>query len=106
MKIGQKISIGIATIGAIGALVGSIYKMDKKEVEGWYSLTNTIPQMIAEGDASEARRIYEDAWRDINQRIRDSRRDPISFITPEVVDRLERDFTWEVLTSRAQNYKN
>lgn len=105
MKIGQKILLGIAAIGAFGALTRTIYKTDRKEIEGWYSLTNTIPAMIARGETSEAREIYEDAWRSINQRIRDSGRDPISFLTPDVVERLEKDFTWEVLTSRAKEYR-
>ncbi|MBM3232561.1 hypothetical protein FJZ18_00120 [Candidatus Pacearchaeota archaeon] len=105
MKNGHKILLGIAAVGAIGTLTGMIYRIDRKEIDGWYSLTNTIPEMIARGETSEAREIYVDTWRDINQRIRDSGRDPISLISPSVIKRLEKDFTWDVLMNRAREYR-
>lgn len=94
---------GAALIGSVILGSHTIYRMDRNAVQRWNSYTNTLPKMIAEGRVSGAREIYEDTWREINQRIKDQGRDPFGFISEKDVARLERDFTWDVLVQRARS---
>ncbi|MEK6825686.1 MAG: hypothetical protein AABY00_02785 [Nanoarchaeota archaeon] len=109
MDVYQKAKRNMAVLGvglgvlALGAITFGVYRMDRNTVKEWTSLTNTIPQMIVEGETDRAREIYVDTWGDINQRIRDAGRHPFGFIYHSDIETLEKDFTWEGLVQRVKN---
>src|SRR3989344_3043464 len=85
------LGVGVA-VAALSALVFGVYKSDRNTVQQWNALTNAIPEMIIKGERDRAREIYEDTWREINQRIRDAGRDPVSFIYQSDIKTLENTF--------------
>ena len=95
------LGVGVA-VAALSALVFGVYKSDRNTVQQWNALTNAIPEMIIKGERDRAREIYEDTWREINQRIRDAGRDPVSFIYQSDIKTLENTFTWDALVTKAR----
>ena len=107
-KTSQGISFLSAALVGLGIFIGLgklNYDQDKKTITRWSELTNTLPAMIAQGHTGEARDIYISTWAEINQTLRNQRRDPITFISSKDVSLLETNLSWPALIERAKTYQ-
>ena len=80
------------------------YNADRKMLAEWNSLTNTIPQMIALGNAGEAHDLYENTWEKINAYSKELRHQLFTPITMNDLDGLEKTLNWRVLDKRTPFY--